>query len=107
MSETATYQLPTMVQTLLNVVAFYLPLMLYTTWAALAFADLGRRENLSRGDRVGWVAAVLLLPWLGAGLYHLVGRSTVARPVKAAMLGGGIGAYLLILALGRLVGGIS
>jgi Phospholipase_D-nuclease N-terminal len=105
--DAAGYPLPTLVQTALSVAAFFLPLMLYATWSALAFADLGRRQDLSTGARVGWVAAILLLPWIGAALYHLVGRSTVAAPVRTAMLAGGVGAYLLILLAGRVAGGIS
>lgn len=107
MAEAASYPLPSLLQTALNVMGFFLPLMLYTVWATLAFADLGRREDLSGGGRLGWIAAILLLPWVGAGLYHLAGRSTVAAPVRAAMLGGGVGAYLLVLAVGHLLGGIS
>jgi len=106
-SDAASYPLPTLLQTVLNVVAFFLPLMLYTAWSTLAFADLGRRDDLAGGARVGWIAAILLLPWVGGGLYHLVGRSTVAAPVRAAILGGGAGAYLLVLAVGHLLGGIS
>lgn len=107
MSETLAYPLPTLFQTGLGIVASFLPLMLYAVWATLAFADLSRREDLGAGRRSGWVLAVLLVPWLGAALYHLAGRSTVAAPVRAAMLGGGAGAYLLILLLGRLLGGIT
>jgi hypothetical protein len=103
----AGYPIPTLLQTTLNVVAFFFPLMLFTVWAALAFADLGTRTDLSPTGRFGWSAAILALPWLGAAGYHVVGRSTVPSPVRLAMIGGGIVVYLAFLGLGRLVGGIS
>ena len=105
--ESTGYPIPTLPQTGLNIVVFFYPLMLYAVWSTLAFADLGRRSDLSKGGQFGWSTGILLLPWAGAGLYHLVGRSGVPRPVRAAMIGGGITVYLAFLLLGHLVGGIS
>lgn len=74
------YPIPTLLQTTLNIVVFFFPLMLYAVWSTLAFADLGRRTDLSGRGRLGWSAVILLVPWIGAALYHLVGRSTVPGP---------------------------
>ncbi len=101
------YPLPTLLQTSLNVVIFFFPLMLFTVWAALAFSDLGSRTDLEPAGRFGWSAAILALPWLGAAAYHLVGRSKVPGPVRAAMIGGGILVYVVFLGVGRLIGGVS
>lgn len=101
------YPIPTLLQTTLNVVAFFFPLMLFTVWAALAFIDLGSRTDLTPAGRVGWSAAILGLPWLGAAGYHVVGRSTVPSPIRLAMIGGGVVVYLGFLGLGRLIGGIT
>lgn len=101
------YPIPTLLQTSLNIVVFFFPLMLYAVWSTLAFADLGRRADLSKGARFGWSAVILLLPWIGSALYHLVGRSSLPRSVRTAMIGGGVTVYIAFLILGRLVGGIS
>ena len=107
MSETAGYPLPSLFQTAVGIVAFFFPLMLYATWATLAFADLGRREDRSPSGTVGWVMVILLLPWIGAAAYHLVGRSTISAPIRGTMLAGGVGVYGLLLLLGSALGGIS
>ena len=101
------YPVPTILQTTLGVIGFFFPLMLFAVWAALAFLDLGRRNDLSRGGQLGWGLVVLLFPWVGAGAYHLAGRSQVPGSVKTAMIGGGVAAYLLLLLVGRAIGGIS
>ncbi len=101
------YPIPTLLQTSLNIVVFFFPLMLYAVWSTLAFADLGRRTDLSTGARFGWSGVILLLPWIGAALYHAIGRSGVPGSVRAAMIGGDITVYFAFLVLGRLVGGIS
>lgn len=107
MPDTAGYPLPTMFQTALNVLAFYFPLMLYAVWATLGVTDLARRDDGSRMLRVGWVVAILLLPWIGAAAYHVAGRSTVSPTVRAAVLVGGVGGWGLLLLLGALAGGIT
>jgi len=104
--ETA-YPLPTLLQTTLNVVIFFFPLMLLTVWAALAFSDLGTRTDLSPAGRFGWSAAILALPWVGAAGYHLAGRSKVPGAVRMAMIGGGVVVYLVFLGVGRMIGGVS
>jgi len=105
--EPTSYPIPTLLQTTLSMVVFFFPMMLYAVWATLAFADLGRRQDLSSTGRAGWSAVILLFPWIGAAFYHLAGRSGISGPVRTAMIGGGITVYLAFLLLGRLIGGIS
>jgi hypothetical protein len=81
--------------------------MLYAVWSALAFWDLGNREGLSRGAALGWVLVILLVPFLGALAYHLIGGSRVPPAVRAAMVGGGVGVVAVVLLIGRMIGGIS
>ena len=99
--------LPTGLQIVLSLYGYFLPLMLYAVWATLAFWDLGNREGMSRGAAVTWVLVILLIPFLGALAYHLIGGSRVAPAVRAAVVGGGLGVVVLVLLVGRLVGGIS
>ena len=54
MVQAAEFPLPSTWQTLLSLYGFLFPFMLYAAWSTLAFWDIGRREDLSRGAAVGW-----------------------------------------------------
>lgn len=87
--------------------AFLLPLALYAAWIALAAWDLARREDLSAGGRVGWVAVVLLVPFLGPVLYYTpLGGSAIPAHLRWALVAGGFLAYAITFAVGAVVGGV-
>jgi hypothetical protein len=93
-------------QLLFGLYGYLLPFVLYSAWTSLAFWDLARREDASRNARLGWVAAILLVPFLGVIAYHAVGKSAIPTWLRAAVVGGGLAAYLLVLGLGAIIGGI-
>jgi len=107
MTETAAFPLPTSFQTLLSMYGYFLPIMLYAVWSALAFWDLGRRQGPVPGGVILWLVLILVVPFFGALAYHLVGKSEIPRTLRIAMVGGGVGVYLLVLIAGRLMGGIT
>jgi len=76
----------------------------FAAWSTLAFWDLGRRTNLSRGAAIGWTAVILLLPFIGALAYHVVGGSEIPKPLRATVVGGGLAIFALALLVGRLLG---
>ncbi|MBI4543928.1 MAG: right-handed parallel beta-helix repeat-containing protein [Gemmatimonadetes bacterium] len=82
-----------------------LPVVLLAAWIALAAWDLAGRDDLGRGARLGWVAAILLIPFLGAIAYHAF-AARLPGWLRLAVVGGGIAAYLLITAAGLLLGGV-
>lgn len=84
----------------------FLPFVLYAAWVALALWDLARREDLSKGATLGWIAVILLVPFLGAIAYHAVGRSQIPGWLRGAVVGGGLLAYVLVLGIGALAGGV-
>ncbi len=86
--------------------AYILPLVLYTSWVVIAIWDLSRREDLSRGRAIGWMAAILVIPFLGVIAYYLFGKSTIPVWQRWTFLAGGMAVYLFFLALGMVVGGI-
>src|SRR5688572_15955591 len=94
--------LPSVLQIVVSLYGYFLPLMLYAAWSTLAFWDLGRREDLSRGAAIGWTLAVILLPLIGALLYHVAGGSQIPRSLRTAVVGGGLAIFLLALVAGRL-----
>jgi plastocyanin len=86
---------------------YLLPFVLYAAWTSLALWDLARRDDLSRGAAVGWIAVVLLVPFLGVIAYHVLGRPSLPAWLRAAVVGGGLVAYLVVLGVGALLGGIA
>ncbi|HSK06128.1 MAG TPA: right-handed parallel beta-helix repeat-containing protein, partial [Acidimicrobiia bacterium] len=86
--------------------AYVLPLVLYTSWVVLALWDLSRREDLSRGKVIGWMAAVLIIPFLGVLGYHVLGKSSIPVWQRWVFIAGGLAVYALFLGLGLIVGGI-
>lgn len=99
--------LPSGLQILMSLYGYFLPVMLYAAWSTLAFWDLGRREGLSKGSVLGWVLVILLIPFVGALAYHVIGGSQIPRSLRAAVVGGGLGLFALVLLVGNLIGGIS
>ena len=81
----------------------------------LRCTPLGSRSplwDLFRSDRekagvIGWSAVILLVPFLGVVLYYLAGRSQIPTWQRMTLVFGGLGAYLVILAVGAVVGGIA
>jgi plastocyanin len=86
---------------------YLLPFVLYAAWTSLALWDLARRDDLSRGAAIGWIAVILLVPFLGVIAYHVLGRPKLPAWLRAAVVGGGLVAYLVVLGVGALLGGIA
>lgn len=99
--------LPSGWQILLSLYGYLLPIMLYAAWSTLAFWDLGRRESLSTAAAIGWMAVVLLIPFFGALAYHVVGGSTVSKPLRTAVVGGGLALVAVVLVIGSMIGGTT
>jgi plastocyanin len=88
---------------LISVYAYVLPLALYATWIAVGAWDLTRREDLGPGGRIGWLAAILLLPLAGPVAYYAAGRSPIPASMRAMLVGGGLLIYVLVAGISYLV----
>lgn len=86
--------------------AYLLPFVLYAAWVGIALWDLARRDNLGKGAVIGWTAVILLVPFVGVIAYHLFARSPIPRWQRITYVLGGVVAYLVIVGVGALVGGI-
>ena len=86
---------------------YLLPFVLYAAWTSLALWDLARRDDLRRGAAIGWIAVILLVPFLGVIAYHVLGRPKLPAWLRATVIGGGLVAYLVVLGVGALLGGIA
>lgn len=92
---------------LLGLYAYILPLALYAAWVVIALSEITRRDDLSKGAGIGWMFAILVVPFLGVLAYYVVGKSQIPAAYRWTMLAGGMGVYILLLVLGLVVGGIA
>lgn len=105
--ENSTIGLPTGLQMLLGLYAYLLPTLLYVLWSTLALWDLARRPQARPAFTWGWTLAIFLLPFVGAVAYLLLGGAQLSPRSRMVTVGGGAGAYLLILVIGALAGGVT
>jgi hypothetical protein len=96
---------PTWWSLLLATYAYLLPLILYVAWVSIALWDLIRQDSTTNRRRIGWMALVLLVPLLGPIMYFSIGRSPIPRPLRAMLVVGGLGIYIVIAVLAIVVGG--
>jgi hypothetical protein len=80
---------------LYHVFAFLLPITVYAAWTSLAFFDMHQRNSLHH--RPLWTALLMLLPFLGAFLYHLRSGSTIPAHIRVSMLATGAGVFLVFV----------
>ncbi|MDH3463554.1 MAG: right-handed parallel beta-helix repeat-containing protein [Acidimicrobiia bacterium] len=91
----------------LGLYAYVLPLALYAAWVVIALWEIIKREDIGTGAGVGWMFAILVIPFLGVVAYYLVGKSRIPKAYRWTLLAGGMGVYVLFLVLGLVVGGIA
>lgn len=75
---------------------YLLPFMLYTCWVTVAVWDLMRRDDRSMSFKLGWLAAVLLLPLVGPVAYYAAGRSAIPGLLRWGLIGGGSVLYVAL-----------
>jgi len=78
---------------LLGLYGYVLPLVLYAAWVSVALWDLVRRDGLRSGARLGWLAVVLIVPFLGPLIYLAFGKSEIPRSVRIMLVAGSLAAY--------------
>lgn len=91
---------------LLGLYAYVLPLALYATWVVIAIWEITKREDMSRGKGVGWMFAILIIPFLGVLAYFIFGKSHIPAAYRWVLTAGGIGVYALFVAIGAIAGGL-
>ncbi len=91
---------------ILGLYAYVLPLVLYTVWVGIAIWEIIKRDDMSTGAGIGWMLAILVIPFLGVIAYYIVGGSRIPAAHRWALLAGGMGAYALFLVIGLFLGGL-
>ena len=100
------YSLPSLLQMLLGLYGYLLPLLLYVLWTTLALWDISRRKGLGTGGLWGWCTVIYLLPGVGALAYLVVGGGEIQSNVKVTAVLGGILVFVAVLVAGHFAGGI-
>ena len=90
---------------LLGLYGYILPFVLYASWVAVATWDLIRREADAIGNRAGWMALVLVVPFVGPLLYFAFGGSQIPAPLRLMLTAGGTAAYLIFVVIGTVLAG--
>lgn len=96
---------PTFWTLIFTLYAYVLPLVLYAAWVTIALWDLVRREE-RRWLTVGWTAVILLVPFVGVIGYFALGGSPIPRWFRMVLVGGGALAYLIVLGIAAVLGGV-
>tara|TARA_B100000579_G_C22556670_1_gene722354 strand:+ start:401 stop:721 length:321 start_codon:yes stop_codon:yes gene_type:complete len=80
-----------------NFYGYYLPIFLYAAWTPLALYDVGESKYSSNLSKVIWSLVILLIPLIGAFVYHVFIAQTLNVVVRATMIFGGIATFLIVL----------
>ncbi len=91
---------------LFSLYGYYLPFVLLAAWVTLALWDIVRREDLDGGGALGWMAAVLVIPFVGAVAYLFAGGSGIPLSQRLMIVVGGFLAFVLVVGAGAVAGGI-
>lgn len=84
------------------ILSFYfylLPISLYAAWFGVSTWDIVRRGDLKTGARLGWLAAIYLIPVLGPLAYLLFSKSEIQRSTRLALALGAPLVYVAIVVL--------
>ena len=91
---------------LFSLYGYYLPFVLLAAWVTLALWDIVRREDLEGGGALGWMAAVLVVPFVGAVAYLFAGGSGIPLSQRLMVVVGGLLAFVVIVGAAAVTGGV-
>lgn len=100
------YPLPGLLQMILGLYGYLLPILLYVLWTTLALWDLSRRRGLATGGLWGWCTVIYVIPGLGALAYLVAGGGDIPQNVKVTAVLGGILLFAAVVVAGHFAGGI-
>ena len=72
----------------------------------IALSEIIKRDDISKGAGIGWMLAILIVPFFGVIVYYIFAKSQIPVSYRWVLLAGGIGAYALFVVLGLVVGGV-
>lgn len=93
-------------QLLLGIWGYLLPILLLSSWVALATWDLVRRDDLGHRTTILWFVVVFAVPFLGVIAYHAFGRSRIPAWMRGVLVGGGFALWAVVVGVAAFIGGI-
>ena len=87
----------TFLSLLFNFYGYYLPIFLYAAWTPLALYELSDNRLSSNLSKFIWTLVILLVPLLGAGIYHVFFAERIHVTVIATMIFDGILTVIIVL----------
>lgn len=97
-------QSPSFITLILNFYGYFIPFILLSIWAPLALIDLAQREDVTAKNGAIWTSFIIGLPLVGAGLYHIVGKSQLPVWIRNYLVFGGIALLVIFLVIGSFIG---
>jgi plastocyanin len=103
------FQYPSTFKTILfHILGFLLPIGIYAAWAGTSLLDIIQNQNRTKFFSTFWILGVLLVPYIGSGVYTLK-HSTLSKQVRYTMVFGGGLLFLSLLLysiIGIIIGGL-
>lgn len=93
---------PTILDLIINFYGYYVPFILLAIWAPMALIDLAKR-NVDSKTGIIWSIVIIGIPLIGAGAYHIFGKSEVPNWFKNIFIYGGAGLLLVIMLISSLL----
>jgi len=87
----------TFLSLLFNFYGYYLPIFLYAAWTPLALYELSDNRLTSNLSKFIWTLVILLVPLLGAAIYHIFFAERIHVTVRATMIFCGILTVIIVL----------
>ena len=87
----------TLLSLLFNFYGYYLQIFLYAAWTPLALYELSDNRLNSNFSKAIWTLVILLVPLLGAAVYHIFFADRIHVTVRATMIFGGILTVIIVL----------
>ena len=86
--------------------AYFLPIMLFAAFVAIAIWDMVRRDDMSRGSMILWIALSVIVPFLGVIAYFVFGRSAIPAWQRTTIVASGLLGWIVVFVAGTLLGGV-
>ena len=87
----------TFLSLLFNFYGYYLPIFLYAAWTPRSLYELSDNRLNSNFSKAIWTLVILLVPLLGAAVYHIFFADRIHVTVRATMIFGGILTVIIVL----------
>ena len=87
----------TFLSLMFNFYGYYLPIFLYAAWTPLALYELSENRLSSNLSKFIWTLIILLVPLIGAAIYHIFFANRIHVTIRATMIFGGILTVIVVL----------